>query len=234
MGTAVSVLIQDAFYGSTIKGQDQVIDNFSMQLALRRLQRLMDMFSNDDLLIYNTNTDSFPMVAGQFPATYSTSLLANGRPVSLDSIYVLLNQIYYDVDLIDQQKFDAIPFKQTSAIPNQCFYNPSFPDGIFNFYPVPYAAFTCYVVDRIAITAAAMTLNSVISLPLGYEKFIVDALSIDIWPSFKGNAPVPDSVRRMATIAENKLKLTNATVMEAVTPFDRSSNISNSMLYKGF
>ena len=230
--TAVSVLIQDAFYGSTIKGQDEVIDNASMQLALRRLQRMMDSFANDDLMIYNTTTDSFTMTPGV--AQYLTSLLANGRPVSLDSIYLLLSQINYDVDLIDQQKFDAIPFKLTQAIPNQCWYNPGFPDGQFNFYPTPYAAFTCYVVDRIRIVPAAMTLTSNILLPAGYEKFIVDMLGVDIWPSFKGSAPVSPLLMKLATEAENRLRQTNTTVMEMQTPFDNNSNISNSFIYKGF
>jgi len=231
--TAVSTIIQDAFYGSTIKGQDEVIDNASMQLALRRFQRMMDSFANDNFIVYNTTNDSFTMTAAV--NTYLTTLLTvAGRPVSLDSIFLTLSGIDYDVDLIDQQKFDAIPFKATQGIPNQCFYNPDFPDGIFSFYPTPYAAFLCTIVSRNRITPAAMTLTSNLQLPAGYEKFMVDALSVDIWPSFKGNAPVPADVRRLATEAQNRLTDTNVMVMEMDCPFDTSSNISNSFLYKGF
>lgn len=233
MSTAVSVLIQDAFYGSTIKGQDQVIDNFSMQLALRRLQRMMDSYANDNLMVFNTSSDSFTMTPGV--NNYLTSLLlVDGRPVDLDSIYLSLSNIDYDVDFIDQQKFDAIPFKMAQGIPNQCFYNPGFPNGQFNFYPTPYAAFLCTVIARQLITPLAMTLTSQIALPAGYEKFMVDMLSVDMWPSFKGNAPVPPDVRRAAKEAEARLKITNTDVMESITPFDRSSNISNAFIYKGF
>lgn len=231
--TAVSVIIQDAFYGSTIKGQDEVIDNASMQLALRRFQRMMDSYANDNLMIFNTSEDFFLMTPGL--NTYLTSLLlVNGRPVDLDSIYLVLSQISYDVELIDQQKFDAIPFKAAQGIPNQCFYNASFPDGEFKFYTTPYAAFECHVVSRQLITQAAMTLNSNILLPAGYEKFMVDMLSVDIWPSFKGNAPVPADVKCSAKEAQGRLSSTNEFVMEMNTPFDRSSNISNAFIYKGF
>jgi len=231
--TTVSVIIQDAFYGSTIKGIDETIDNASMQLALRRFQRMMDSYANDDLMIYNTSNDSFTMTPSV--NTYSTALLlTDGRPVSLDSIYLTLSNIDYDVDLIDQQKYDAIQFKAAQGIPNQCWYNPSFPDGEFHFYTTPYAAFLCTIVARQLITPAAMTLTSNIVLPAGYEKFMVDMLSVDIWPSFKGNAPVPADVKRAAKEAQGRLASTNEFVMEAVTPFDRSSNISNAFLYKGF
>lgn len=166
-------------------------------------------------------------------ATYLTSLLASGRPVSVDSIYVRLSNIDYPVEIIDQQQFQSIPYKPTPAIPTVCYYNPSYPDGEFSFYPTPYAAFECFVTTRRRLQGA-LTLTTDIALPDGYEKAIVDSLSEDIWTSFKGSAPVPPDVRLMARRARRVLTNVNASVLEMDTPFQFDGDISNSFIYKGF
>lgn len=229
--TQVITLIQDALYGSTIKGLDEVISDGDATLCLRRLQRMLDSWGNNTLMQYETVQDSF-LMSPTVP-TYLTSLLSAGRPITLDSIWVRLNNIDYDVTLIDQQRYDAIPYKPTPAIPNHCFYNASFPDGQFNFYPTPYAAFQCFVVGRYALTGP-LALTTDVVLPPGYEKAIVDSLSEDVWTSFKGSAPVPPDVRQMAKTARNLLHVNNFEPLEMDTQFDKASDISNAFIYKGF
>lgn len=229
---AVIDLITDALIGSTIKGSDEVISDTDANICLRRLQRLLDSWSNEPLLIYTTPDEIFTMTPNV--ASYPTSMLPDGRPVSIDSIFVRLSNIDYVVDLVDQQTFDAIPYKITTSVPNVCYYEPSFPDGVFNFYPVPYAAFFCHVITRQPLTGA-LTLTASIDLPKGYEKAIVDSLAADIWTSFKGSAPVPPDVKMMAREAQNNLRMTNTMVMEMNTGMENDwSNISNAFLYRGF
>lgn len=230
--TAVVDLITDALIGSTIKGADEVISAEDAQICLRRLKRMLDSWGNVTLMMYDTNTESFIMTPNT--TTFSTALLASGRPTNIDSIYVRLSQIDYPVSIIDQQQFQAIPFKQVGAIPTVCFYNPSFPNGELNFYPQPYAPFECFVTTRRRLEGA-LTLTTDILLPDGYEKAIVDSLSEDIWTSFKGSAPVPPDVRLMAKIARSVLKVNNTTVLEMNTQFNRDpADISNAFLYRGF
>ena len=145
MATGAS-LVSDALTEAAILGVGETASAEDQNLALRILNRMLDSWANESLMIYATTSESFVMVPNQ--ASYSTSLLASGRPVSIASMYVSLSDIDYPVDMIDQQTFDAIPYKPTPAIPNQCYYSAGMPDGTFNFYPTPYAAFTCHVASR--------------------------------------------------------------------------------------
>jgi hypothetical protein len=56
--------------------------------------------------------------------------------------------------------------------------------GAFNFYPTPYTAMTAYVSARRNLKPAAMTLDTVMTYPPGYERMLVDQLALDICPSF--------------------------------------------------
>jgi hypothetical protein len=230
--TAAVDIITDALIGSTIKGADETISSEDAQICLRRLKRMLDSWGNETLLMFDTNTESFTMTPNV--PNYLTSLLPSGRFVSLDSIYVRLSQIDYPVEIIDQQKYQQIPYKPTPAIPAYCFYNPSYPNGEMIFYPTPYAAFECFVTSRVRLEGA-ITLTTDIALPDGYEKAIVDSLSEDIWTSFKGSIPVPQDVKDMARKARKVLKINNTAVLEMDTPFDgQPGDISNAFLYRGF
>jgi hypothetical protein len=226
-------LVTDALLQATILGVDQQLPDNMAQLALRRLNRMKDSWANVSDLIFVTGTDSFTMTPAL--ATYSTSLLANGRPVAIDSMWVVFSNISYPVTMRDQQWFDSITYKPTPAIPNNCYYNAGMPNGTFNFYPTPYAAFTCNVVRMDAIVGA-ITLTTNLAFPPGYEKALVDSLAVDVFPTFKGTkTPIPPDLKQAAIQAQQVLKQTNYRPLEMRTPFDgASSDLSNSFPYRGF
>jgi hypothetical protein len=226
-------LVTDALLQATILGVDQQLPDNMAQLALRRLNRMKDSWANVSDLIFVTGSDSFTMTPAL--ATYSTSLLANGRPAAIDSMWVVFSNISYPVTMRDQQWFDSITYKPTPAIPNNCYYNAGMPNGTFSFYPTPYAAFTCNVVRMDAIVGA-ITLMTNLSFPPGYEKALVDSLAVDVFPTFKGTrTPIPPDLKQAAIQAQQVLKQTNYKALEMRTPFDgASSDLSNSFPYRGF
>lgn len=228
-----ATLIQDALLQATVIGLDQQLPDNYAQLALRRFNRMIDSWANVRSLIFSTTTDSFVM--SPTVAQYSTSLLANGRPATIESMWVILSNISYEVVMRDEQWYNNITYKPTPAIPNNCYYQPSMPQGMMNFYPTPYAAFTCNVV-RTDPLSTAVTLQSVLTMPPGYDKAFVDSLAVDIWPSFKGmKAPIPGDLKAMAMQAREVLGVTNYNALEMETPFDgRLNNLSNSFLYRGW
>lgn len=233
--TTCATYVTDALYAASILGQDQQLPDSMAQLSLRRLTRLIGSWANDNQLCFATNTDSFTM--SPTVAAYSTTLLANGRPESIASMYVSLNSIDYEVTMRDQQWFDSITYKPTPAIPNNCYYNAGMPNGTMNFYPTPYAAFTCFVARRDLLSATTpLLLTTNLSLPPGYDKAIVDSLAVDIFPTFKGTkTPIPQDLKDMAREAKRLLRLTNYEALEMVTPFaNNSGNLSNSFPFRGF
>jgi hypothetical protein len=224
--TTVATIITDAMYAAQIIGQDQTPSSGDSQLMLRILQRMLDSWSNENQLIYADTTESFTMTAGV--SAYSTTLLTDGRPVSINAMTVTLNDIYYPVDMIDVLTWNAITYKLTQSIPNQCYYDPTFPNGTFNFYPTPYAAFTCYVDARYPLSGT-LTLATDLVLPEGYEAAIVANLAIKAWPSFKTGNPSPLMMQE-ARDTRAVIKRTNYVPLEMETPFGNSSgDISNSL-----
>lgn len=230
MTTARDVCI-DAAYASTALGQGETLSANDSQLILRRFGRLLDSWANENLLIYNIYIDQLTLTSNVLD--YSTTLLSQGRPVSVDSMYVRQSQIDYWIEMVDNQKYGEIPLKEgVSSIPAYCWYDSGFPDGTFHFWPAPYSPMTAFVNCRRVLRPANMTLDSVLSFPPGYERMFVDQLGLDICPSF-GVQPSPALV---ASARESKatLKRANHVPLESDIDIGDWSPAPYYPLFKGF
>lgn len=230
--TTVAILVNDAAFDAQVLGQDQTLSSGDAQLLLRKLNRMLDSWSNESQMIFSNTAQTFLMTPSV--ATYSTSLLSLGRPVSIDSMTVTLNNIDYPVEMIDLYKWNEITYKLTESVPNQCYYNADIPNGQFNFYPRPYAAFTCTVYCKYQLSQVPLILASDLVLPPGYEAAIVAGLAVEAWNSFKSGDPSASMVKKMID-TRAVIKRTNFQPLEMDTPFDENyGDISNAFLYKGF
>jgi hypothetical protein len=222
-------LVTDALLQATILGHDQQLPDAMAQLALRRFNRMKDSWANISDLIFATTTDTFTMTPAL--ATYSTTLLANGRPAAIDSMWVIFSNISYPVTMRDEQWYNSITYKPTPAIPNNCYYNAGMPNGTFKFYPTPYAAFVCNVA-RLDAVVGAVTLTTNMTLPPGYEKALVDSLAVDIFPTFKGSkTPIPPDLKQLAIQAQMVLKNTNYRPLEMNSPFSGGSGAGSTNFF---
>lgn len=228
MATGAS-LVEDALLEAAILGVGETVSAEDQTLGLRILNRMLDSWATENLMIYATTSDSFTMTAGQ--STYSTSLLTQ-RPVSVASMFVSLNSIDYPVTMIDEQTFNAIPYKATSAIPDMCFYNPSFPNGEFKFYPTPYAAFTCTVNSRYPL-AGNIAAATALALPQGYEKAIIDNLAVELCRPFTRKSALPE-LMKSANETKATLKRVNYEPLLMNSVMDQTPDVSNAFIYKGF
>lgn len=227
--TAVSTLVYDAMYQAGVLGQDQTPSSGDVNLVLRRLNRMLDSWANEKQMIFRNDEESFTMVAGQ--ASYATTVFTDGRPIAFNSMRVRLNNIDYPIDFIDQQKWNGISYKGTTAIPRYMYYDSNYPTATMFFYPIPYAAFTCYAYCQRQLQGTlALTTN--LAMPLGYEAAIVDGLAVDIMPSFGKKATPQQAVA--ARDSKSRIKRTNFNPLEMVTPFDESLDLSNTFPYRGF
>ena len=216
----VGRIIEDAMFAARILGADNSAQAGDVQLCLRRLQRLIDLWANMSLLVFAPTIESFTFTAGT--ASYSTGALAGGRPVSIVGMRVNIDGIDYPVDPIVQSVWNDIPYKDTPGIPFSCFYDATMNDGTMNFYYVPAGEYTCYV-DSLRPVASDLTTATNLYLPPGYEAALVDSLAVDIWPSFKPGQISPD-LKLSAQNAVRALKRTNYRTLVMNTPFDRLSN----------
>lgn len=224
--TTVTTLITDAMFGAGVLGQDQTATSGDINLVLRRLNRMLDTWSNEKLMIYAADFESFTMVAGT--QSYSTSLITAGRPIKFSSMFVRLSNIDWPVEQVDEFKWESIAYKLTQSIPQVMYYDMAYPNGLMYFYPVPYAAFTCFFAAQRQLTSTALTLTTTLSMPPGYEAAIVANLAVDICPSF-GKQPS----RQMMMDAVNTkgwLKRTNYLPLEMSSPFEGDADASSRYL----
>lgn len=222
-------LVQDAAYQAGILGQDATpaLTNDDAQLILRRLNRLADSWSNDDLMIFTNGTETFPLSAGV--SAYSTSLLTNGRPLNMDAVWVTYGGVDYFLQLISDDAYGSIALKNIQAIPNVVWINPGMPQNTLTFWPVPFAPMTANCsTQRVLTTAVAMT--TTLSFPPGYEKAFVDGLAVDICPAF-GITPSPAMIDA-AQKSMRRVKVANYSPSEVSTPFDADSSLDMAYIYK--
>lgn len=229
--TTARDVVNDAAFASTALGQGETLSDADAQLILRRFGRLLDSWSNEDLLIYDIYVDDLVLTANV--GNYSTSLLSQGRPVSVDSIYVVMDDISYPVDLIDNQRYNDIWLKtEIQSIPAYCWYDSAYPNSTFHFWPYPYGGMTAKVNCRRLLKPTNLTLDSVLSFPVGYERMFVDQLGVDICPSF-GIVPSPQ-LMASAREAKANLKRTNHVPLESNTGLSDFSSPYWYPLFKGW
>ncbi len=199
--STVSDLITDAIAAIGEGGIGTNLSAADAGVALRELRRMLGTWANDGLMVYATSERSFDTVAGE--AAYSTSLIStqtetvnpdnsvttnpaaatDGRPASIQNIFVRQSDTDYPLSSITEPAYDALAYKPATGLPAYYFYKPTFPNGTFYFYPTPDQAYTVHIKGRYELMDP-LTLSTGISLPPGYEDAIVSSLGIRLCPYF--------------------------------------------------
>lgn len=223
--TTASDIISDAFLAAGIGDQYNALDATTVALGQRVLNRMLDSWSNENLIVYNIAQDSFAMTPGQ--AQYSTSLLTT-RPMEVDYVFVRQNNVDYQVDLIGDIDYANIAYKVTSGLPDQCYYNSGYPNGTFNFFPTPSTPYTAFVGYRAPLQQFT-TLTTVLSLPPGYERALVYNLAAELAPAF-GTQAAPSALQ-IADESKHAIKVPNWPLNEAQTNTPIGEGLFN--IYRG-
>lgn len=183
------------------------------QLMLRRFNDLVASWSNESLFIFDVYLNELPLVANQ--ASYSTALLADGRPISIDNGFVRMSSVDYPLQVIGQELYNDITYKPSPGIPSKVYLDSKWPDSFLYFFDVPYGTMTAHLYLRRLLQAEA-TLDTDISLPPGYKKALIDGLAVDIAGPVFG-LEVKASLDRSATAAKAVLKRTNRPLQRMYT-----------------
>jgi len=189
MSTA-QVIINNAAYAIGVLGQaDSALTAADSAIGLSILQRMLDSWSNDGLLIFSTTQETISLTAGD--GTYTTANLSTAtRPVKILSGFIRYSSVDYPLQFPTRGEWNAIAYKSSQGIPEFCLYEPAM-TGTFEFYPVPSAAMTAYFDVQRALTGAALALGDSLSLPTGYEDAIVENLALKMAFGGFGVQPSP-------------------------------------------
>ena len=153
--TTARDLIEDAAAEIGVFASDSALSDADAQIMLRRLNRMMDSWSAEGLAVYERYDESLTLSANV--ASYSTALLAGGRPVRVDGVTVTVGGVDYDMRMVSKANYDEIGYKSVAGIPDMCYVQMGMPDATLYFYPAPSAAYTAVSSPRRSTAAAGIT-----------------------------------------------------------------------------
>jgi hypothetical protein len=207
-------IIQDALELIGVYGPGDSISAADSGRVLSVLNDMLDSWSNESLTCFAWSTQSFNMVSGQSQYTIGANGFINAtRPLKImdspGSAYLLDDQgNKYLMRVLDQISWNQQTTAAANAVlPDRLFYDPQFPFGIINIYPIPSVTYVCCVTVFQQLLDLA-SLQTTISLPPGYKRAITTNLAVAAKPYFTASQLDPD-VREEARQTKGAIKRTN-------------------------
>lgn len=182
--------------------------------ALASMNRMIGNWSTQRLLVHSILRETFPLSAGVQAYTMGTgATFDTDRPQALERAGVLVtasgSTTEYPLRIATVEQWAEIVVKDVqSDFPSDVYPEGTYPDETLNFWPVPSSAQTVVLYSRKPISSIA-TLDTVISVPPGYEEAMVYNLAIRLAPEY--GKMVPDAVALVANDSLANLKTMNHT-----------------------
>ena len=184
------------------------------QGAFRRLNRMLQTWNTESLMVYNIQQETFSYVADQ--ATYTIGTGGNfntARPVRIEAAYNRNNQtIDLPIQVVtNYEEYAAIIAKAIeTTLPVVMYADGSFPRQNLTFWPVPSDTTYTPVLWMWKPLTAFATLSEEVSLPPGYERALVSNLAIECAPSY--GRSVSSELALVATESKAQIKRINTQV----------------------
>lgn len=185
-------LIRAAMRLIQVASVDTVLTASELQDGLESLNRMIDSWSLDSLMLYEVVREQFALTSGENPytigygATWDTS-----RPLKIIDAYLVLNNgsipVSYPMMVMNYDDYNAVRLKTLSTnFPAYLYYQPSFPIAEVYIYPIfapndpstigpAYINLTSWKPLDIIVDPTAY-----IELPPGYWEAIVFSLAVRI------------------------------------------------------
>ena len=204
----------------------EVLSAADSERGLSALNDMLDSWSNESLTTFAKLEQSVVFTPGQYQYTIGPNGNINStRPLRIldgyGTCYVLdTNGNRYPMDVLQQDEWNLIGnVAQVNAnIPSKLFYDPQFPLGIINVFPVPTIGWTLFF-DSWLQLAEFPDLVTVLTLPPGYRRAIRTNLAIELWPYFKDEKTQPNAALVKAAMTSlGNIKRTN--IKEVVAIYD--------------
>jgi hypothetical protein len=182
--------------------------------ALQTLNQLLDSWSLERLLIYMIERLDVPLVAGTAVYTWGQpgGDIPQPRPVQVEGVLlrVVDQDLEWPLEALSQADYEAIGLKQlTSLYPQSWVYEPTYPLGTLTVWPAPEATNALGVFPWVPLSRFA-SLDTVVSLPEGYERLLRAGVAVDLSPEY--GREVSLTIAGMLAEAKSSVKRTNTVV----------------------
>jgi len=175
--TTVNTLITDALIDCNEIDPSDTITATELAHGLRVINRMLGIWSVENLIIPYTTSENFSLTSGTASYTMGSAGTASStRAKRIASAYIRDSNSYdYPVTVIDQRRYNKFSNKSLGGRPEFLFYDPTYPVGTIYFYKVPSSSYTAYI-ESIKDLHSALADGGTLSLPGEYEAAIVSNL----------------------------------------------------------
>ena len=186
--------------------------------GLSALNRLIDQWKTEELTIYQTNRSTWTIVSGTQQYTLGLGGTINiPRPVFIDHIHFEdqspAKPIEYQMNPLTDDAWSRLPIRTiTAPFPTSWYYNPTYPLGTVELWPVPTSATLLGVIYAPAAVSEFTDLSTLISLPPGYRRMLVKNLAMEMAPSY--TRPTSGELQLQASDSKAAVKRSNKRLMD--------------------
>ena len=201
-----------------VVGATLELSDADLALGLRRLNRLINAWNANGQAIYAETIQTFtltpslqPHTIGPSGATWTVSTL---RPVRIVAANVIQSDVRSPLWLRTREWWMAQTTPtQTSALPTDLYYEPTWPNGSVYLSPVPSAAYSMELLLQVVL--ATYVAADTLTLPPGYE----EALTLTLAEALVNpmTVPMPPSLPMAAQAARGVIFATNVTTPPLIT-----------------
>ncbi|HSV92932.1 MAG TPA: hypothetical protein VLH81_07640 [Desulfobacterales bacterium] len=196
--------------------------------GLQKLNILIDNMNAKREAIYASDLTLYTLTPALTPHTIGPAgtFVVTQRPVSLEAANWLDTStpaVRAPITLRNEAWWLRVPVRgMTSEFVTDVFYEPTWPNGELNFWPVPTVAYQVELLTRSVL--ASMSLTTAFSMPPGYQDAITLTLEEMLIPAFKVAGPQglrSDAARARARIGSNNITVPEITTRQAGMPGGR-------------
>jgi hypothetical protein len=187
--------------------------------ALSRLNELLDQWATERLTIYQITRTTWTITSGDGSYTVGAGGDVNvARPIYLDHVNYIQDTtattpLELQLQPLDPDAYSKIPQKTLTAVYPTCwYYNPTYPLGTLELWPVPTSAVLQGVLYHPTAVTQFAAIATTVTLPPGYFRCLVTNLGVEMAPAF--GAPLNPVLIQAASDSKAAIKRANTRLMD--------------------
>lgn len=172
--------------------------------CLEALNDLLDSWSTDEAYVYASPENIFNFTSlkyqysigpgGDFQVDAVTGAGVD-RPLRITSAYTRISELDFTIDTEwDERTYNSFLLKnQPAPWPLGCWYNPTYPLGLLNFYPAPSGGGELHLFTD-QIFTQFLSLTQVVNLPRGYNRALKWSLAAELCAEY--GFPLSEEIKK--------------------------------------
>lgn len=185
----VADIISDALKALGILAAGETPSAEEQADAFRALNRMMDSWANERLVLFATSRDTYTLIPGHSPHTLGTEGIPDfnaTRPLRIDRASIVLagsDNSELPLNMLSDEEWQITQGKATTGVPAKLWIETEYPLLKLWLNPIPVNADTLALYTWQQLGRFALT-STVFNMPPGYEEAIVYNLALRLAPLF--------------------------------------------------